>query len=95
MSRCPLAKGADSKGWKFLIAKWHVRVFEMRETKRGVLGGRKRVTKGFSWSASGTPEGYLFSSETFATREAAEQDARLRVADEGGTVTSVSSPEAR
>lgn len=76
-------------------AQWHVRVFEVRETKRGMLGGRKRVTKGFAWSASGDPEGYLFGSEAFPTVEDAEENARLKVADEDGTVTSVSAPVIR
>ena len=75
-------------------SQWHVRIFEMRETKRGLLGSKRRVSKGYSWSASGQPEGYLFSAKTFASIEDAEKDARLRVSDEGGTVTSTSIPVA-
>lgn len=78
-----------------MAAEWHVRVFELRETKRGMLGGKKRVSKGFAWSASGDPEGYLFSSETFPTIDEAEQDARRQIAQEDGTVTSVSAPAVR
>lgn len=74
---------------------WHVRIFEMRETKRGLLGAKKRVSRGYSWSASGQPEGYLFGAKTFSSVEEAEEDARLRVADEGGTVTSTSLPSVR
>ena len=76
-------------------ADWHVRIFEKRETKRGLFCSKKRVNKGYSWSASGRPEGYLIGAKTLPTVEEAENDARLRVADEGGTVTSVSTPEAR
>lgn len=76
-------------------ANWHVRVFEVRETKRGVLGGKKRVSKGFAWSASGDPEGYLFSSAAFPSIEDAEQDARQQVGAQDGTVTSVSAPPVR
>lgn len=76
-------------------AEWHVRVFELRETKRGMLGGKRRVSKGFAWSASGDPEGYLYGSATFPSVEDAENDARQRVADEDGTVTSVSAPAVR
>lgn len=76
-------------------AEWHVRVFELRETKRGMLGGKKRVSKGFAWSASGDPEGYLFGATTFPTIDEAEQDARQHVANEEGIVTSVSAPQVR
>lgn len=76
-------------------AEWHIRVFELRETKRGMLGGKKRVSKGFAWSASGDPEGYLFGAETFPTIDEAELDARGKVNSEGGIVTSVSSPNVR
>ena len=90
-----LAEGEKRRGCPYVGSKWHVRVFEMRETKRGLLGSKRRVSKGYSWSASGQPEGYLFGAKTFASIEETEEDARLRVADEGGTVTSISLPSVR
>ena len=78
-----------------MTAQWHVRVFEVRETKRGMLGGKKRVSKGFSWSASGEPEGYLYGAQTFESVDAAEENARKQVSEQGGDVISVSAPGSR
>lgn len=71
---------------------WHVRVFEVRETRRGIFGAKKRVKRGYSWSASGDPEGYIYSGGPYGSAAAAEADARARIASEGGDVSSVTLP---
>lgn len=66
---------------------WHVQIFELRKTVNRLLGGRKRVSAGFGWSASGDPDGYEYHPGPFRSREAAAEDARKVLTDLGGTLS--------
>ncbi|MDQ1245976.1 MAG: hypothetical protein QG597_343 [Actinomycetota bacterium] len=68
---------------------WHVQVFEVRKSITRLFGGRKRVSAGFGWSASGDPEGYEYHPGPFKTRDAAVAAARKAITGLDGTVSEV------
>ncbi len=62
---------------------WHVRIFPTRKTRRTMLGKRKRVTAGYGWSASGTPEGHKYDPGPYKSFDHAAAAAREALSNQG------------
>ena len=62
---------------------WSVQVFPIRRTVRSLLGGKKRTTVGYGWSAHGVPEGYEYDPGPYKSHELAASEARRTLAGRG------------
>jgi hypothetical protein len=69
-------------------ARWHVQVFPIRATKRGLFGGKRRNIVGYGWSASSDAGDYSYEPGPFPTSERALESASAVVAGTGGVIAS-------
>ena len=69
-------------------AHWHVQIFPIRQTKRRLLGGKRRNIVGYGWSASSDAGDYSYEPGPFPSSERALEIASAVVAGTGGVVAS-------
>lgn len=69
-------------------AHWHVQIFPIRQTKRRLLGGKRRNIVGYGWSASSDAGDYSYEPGPFPSSERALENASAVVAGTGGVVAS-------